>query len=65
MGNAVMLTEVIIAVLRGCAETRDRIVQNRRKSRRLLENLEAIAKPFENNRKGGNIRRARRDFTEA
>jgi hypothetical protein len=41
-----MLADAIIVVVRSCVKTKDRIVQNRRKSRRLLEHLEAIAPPL-------------------
>ena len=41
-----MLADAIIIVVRSCVKTKDRIVQNRRKSRRLLEHLEAIAPPL-------------------
>ena len=43
-----MLADAIIIVVRSCVKTKDRIVQNRRKSRRLLEHLEAIAPPLRN-----------------
>ena len=45
-GNIIMLAEVIIGVVKTCLETKERILQNRKKSRRLLENLEAIGPPL-------------------